>query len=215
MLVAKGFPMVVVMAADASTSDIEAVIAKVEAVGGEAFVSRGVQRTIIGLVGDVERFYALNLRALSGVHEVMRISVPFKLVSSEHHPERTTVSVGGVPIGPDTFTFIAGPCAVESYAQTLESAQMAAAAGATLLRGGAYKPRTSPYAFQGLGEEGLKILAAARGATGLPVVTEVLDTAHVEIVTKYADIIQIGARNMQNNPLLAKIGRSGRPPLLS
>jgi len=214
MLVAKGFPMVVVMAADASTSDIEAVIAKVEAVGGEAFVSRGVQRTIIGLVGDVERFYALNLRALSGVHDVMRISVPFKLVSSEHHPERTTVSVGGVPIGPDTFTFIAGPCAVESYAQTLESAQMAAAAGATLLRGGAYKPRTSPYAFQGLGEEGLKILAKVREETGLPVVTEVIDAGDVDLVADYADMLQVGTRNMQNFALLQAVGSARKPVML-
>jgi 3-deoxy-7-phosphoheptulonate synthase len=206
--------MVVVMAADASSADIEAVVARVEGAGGEAFVSRGVQRTIIGLVGDVEQFYALNLRALSGVSQVLRISAPFKLVSSENHPERTTVSVGGVPIGPETFTFIAGPCAVESYEQTLEAAQMAVAAGATLLRGGAYKPRTSPYAFQGLGEDGLKILARVREETGLPIVTEVVDANDVALVAEYADMLQVGTRNMANFALLQAVGALRKPVML-
>jgi 3-deoxy-7-phosphoheptulonate synthase len=206
--------MVVVMATDASAADIETVVAKVEGAGGEAFVSRGVQRTIIGLVGDVERFYALNLRTLSGVNQVVRISAPFKLVSSENHPERSTVSVAGVPIGPDTFTFIAGPCAVESYEQTLEAAQMAVAAGATLLRGGAYKPRTSPYAFQGLGEEGLRILARVREQTGLPVVTEIVDAADVGLFARYADMVQVGTRNMANFALLQAIGALRKPVML-
>jgi 3-deoxy-7-phosphoheptulonate synthase len=206
--------MVVVMATDASAADIEAVVAKVESAGGEAFVSRGVQRTIIGLVGDIEQFYALNLRTLSGVNEVVRISAPFKLVSSENHPERSTVSVSGVPIGPDTFTFIAGPCAVESYEQTLEAAQMAVAAGATLLRGGAYKPRTSPYAFQGLGEEGLRILARVREQTGLPVVTEIVDAADVSLFARYADMLQVGTRNMANFALLQAIGALRKPVML-
>jgi 3-deoxy-7-phosphoheptulonate synthase len=206
--------MVVVMAADATSADVEAVVAKVEAAGGDAFVSRGVQRTIIGLVGDVEQFHALNLRALPGVSHVVRISAAFKLVSREHHPDRTTVSVGGVPIGPDTFTLIAGPCAVESYDQTLEAAQMAAAAGATLLRGGAYKPRTSPYAFQGLGEEGLKILARVRDATGLPIVTEIVNAADVELVARYADMLQVGTRNMQNFTLLQAVGAVQKPVML-
>jgi 3-deoxy-7-phosphoheptulonate synthase len=206
--------MVVVMAADASPADIEAVVARVEGAGGEAFVSRGVQRTIIGLVGDVEQFYALNLRALSGVSQVLRISAPFKLVSSENHPERTTVSVGGVPIGPETFTFIAGPCAVESYEQTLEAAEMALAAGATLLRGGAYKPRTSPYAFQGLGEDGLKILARVREETGLPVVTEVVNANDVALVAQYADMLQVGTRNMANFALLQAVGALRKPVML-
>jgi 3-deoxy-7-phosphoheptulonate synthase len=206
--------MVVVMAADASSADIEAVVARVEGAGGEAFVSRGVQRTIIGLVGDVEQFYALNLRALAGVSQVLRISAAFKLVSSENHPERTTVSVGGVPIGPETFTFIAGPCAVESYEQTLDAAQMAVAAGATLLRGGAYKPRTSPYAFQGLGEDGLKILARVREETGLPVVTEVVDANDVALVAQYADMLQVGTRNMANFALLQAVGALRKPVML-
>jgi len=208
------FIMVVVMTGDASDTDIEGVVAKVEAAGGAAFVSRGVERTIVGLVGDVERFYALNLRALPGVADVVRISVPFKLVSNEHHPQRTTVSVAGVPIGPETFTFIAGPCAVESHEQTLEAAQMAAAAGATLLRGGAFKPRTSPYAFQGLGETGLEILAKVRDETGLPIVTEVVDPGDVPLVARYADMLQVGTRNMQNFALLQAVGATRMPVML-
>jgi 3-deoxy-7-phosphoheptulonate synthase len=206
--------MVVVMASDATQADVESVVAKVEEAGGSAFVSRGVERTIVGLVGDVERFYALNLRALPGVSDVVRISVPFKLVSSEHHAQRSTVTVAGVPIGPDTFTFIAGPCAVESYEQTLESAQMAVAAGATLLRGGAFKPRTSPYAFQGLGEAGLEILQKVREETGLPIVTEVVDAADVELVAEYADMLQVGTRNMQNFALLQAVGTTRLPVML-
>src|SRR5215210_1165676 len=206
--------MVVVMKPDAEADDITAVIARVESVGGEAFVSRGVTRTIIGLVGDVETFGGLNLRAMPGVHDVIRVSSPYKLVSRIHHPEMTTVYVGGVPIGPDTFTLIAGPCAVETHQQTLESAQMAQAAGATLLRGGAYKPRTSPYAFQGLGEEGLRILADVREATGLPIVTEALDEAGVDLVERYGDMLQIGARNMQNFSLLRRAGKARIPVLL-
>lgn len=206
--------MVVVMASDATDADVESVVARVEEAGGSAFVSRGVERTIVGLVGDVERFYALNLRALPGVSDVVRISVPFKLVSNEHHAQRSTVSVAGVPIGPDTFTFIAGPCAVESYGQTLESAQMAAAAGATLLRGGAFKPRTSPYAFQGLGEAGLKILQQVREETGMPVVTEVVDAADVALVARYADMLQVGTRNMQNFALLQAVGATRLPVML-
>src|SRR5689334_14920043 len=194
--------MVVVMRADATPQDIAAVVARVEAAGGEAFVSRGVQRTIVGLVGDIEAFQTLNLRAMPGVGDVVRVSKPYKLVSREHHPEATTVQVGGVPIGPDTFTLIAGPCAVETPDQTLEAAKMAQAAGASLLRGGAYKPRTSPYAFQGLGEKGLQILAEVREETGLPIVTEVVDAHDVPLVASYADMLQVGTRNMQNFALL-------------
>jgi 3-deoxy-7-phosphoheptulonate synthase len=206
--------MVVVMKPDAEPDDITAVIARVESVGGEAFVSRGVTRTIIGLVGDVETFGGLNLRAMPGVADVIRVSSPYKLVSRIHHPEMTTVYVGGVPIGPDTFTLIAGPCAVETPQQTLESAQMAQAAGATLLRGGAYKPRTSPYAFQGLGEEGLRILADVREETGLPIVTEIVDAHDVDLVASYADMLQVGTRNMANFALLQAVGQSGKPVML-
>jgi 3-deoxy-7-phosphoheptulonate synthase len=206
--------MVVVMGADAREGDVEAVVALVEAAGGSAFVSRGVTRTIVGLVGDIAHFQSLNLGSLPGVREVIRISTPYKLVSRENHPERSTVLVGGVPIGPGTLTLIAGPCAVETPEQTLESARMAQRAGATLLRGGAYKPRTSPYAFQGLGEAGLRILADVRAETGMPVVTEVVEAADVELVASYADMLQVGTRNSQNFPLLQAIGATDKPVLL-
>jgi 3-deoxy-7-phosphoheptulonate synthase len=206
--------MVVVMAQEATAQDVDAVVELVRTTGGEAFVSRGVSRTIVGLVGDIEQFQTLNLRGQSGVSDVVRISVPYKLVSRENHPDRSVVRVGGVPIGPDTLTVIAGPCAVETPQQALAAAQMAKAAGASLLRGGAYKPRTSPYAFQGLGEKGLKILADVRAETGLPVVTEVVDANDVELVSGYADMLQIGTRNMQNFALLQAAGRAGRPVML-
>ena len=206
--------MVVVMAPEATETDIDAIVELVIAAGGEAFVSRGVSRTIIGLVGDVEQFGALNLRSYHGVSDVMRISAPYKLVSREHHPSRSVISVGGVPIGPDTVTVIAGPCTVENPEQTLTAARMALAAGASLLRGGAFKPRTSPYAFQGLGEAGLRILADVRAETGLPVVTEVIDPASVDLVCSYADMLQVGTRSMQNFALLQAVGSAAKPVLL-
>ncbi|UOZ06646.1 MULTISPECIES: 3-deoxy-7-phosphoheptulonate synthase [unclassified Amycolatopsis] len=202
------------MAADATENDVEEIVDRVAAAGGEAFVSRGVSRVVVGLVGDVHRFETLNIGAMPGVHSVTRISAKFKLVSLEHHPQRSTVYVRGVPIGPDTVTLIAGPCAVETPEQTLEAARMAQAAGATLLRGGAFKPRTSPYAFQGLGELGLKILADVRAETGLPVVTEVVSAHDVPMVARYADMLQIGTRNMQNFGLLQAVGEAGKPVLL-
>jgi 3-deoxy-7-phosphoheptulonate synthase len=210
--------MVVVMSTDATSDDVAGVVARVEGAGGEAFVSRGVTRTIVGLVGDIETLGGLNLAGLPGVSNVVRITAAYKLVSRQHHPDMTTVWVGApghrVPIGPDTFTLIAGPCAVETPQQTLEAAQMAAAAGATLLRGGAYKPRTSPYAFQGLGERGLKILADVRAETGLPVVTEVVDANDVALVSEYADMLQVGTRNMANFALLQAVGACGKPVML-
>jgi 3-deoxy-7-phosphoheptulonate synthase len=208
--------MVVVMAAEATDEDVAALVSRVQEAGGEAFVSRGVTRTVVGLVGDVDLFGSLDLRAMRGVADVMRVSAPYKLVARQHHPTMTTVYVGDqrVPIGPDTFTLIAGPCAVESHEQTLEAAKMAQAAGATILRGGAYKPRTSPYAFQGLGEAGLEILADVSRQTGLPVVTEVIDAHDVERVASYADMLQVGTRNMQNFGLLQAVGAVGKPVLL-
>ncbi len=225
--------MVVVMAPEATQTDIDAIVDLVRTAGGEAFVSRGVSRTIIGLVGDVEQFGALNLRSRGGVGDVVRISVPYKLVSREHHRDRSVIRVGGVAIGPDPVTIIAGPCTVENVAigpdtvtiiagpctvknpeQTLAAARMAQAAGAALLRGGAFKPRTSPYAFQGLGEAGLKILADVRAETGLPVVTEVIDPASVDLVCSYADMLQVGTRSMQNFALLQAVGSAGKPVLL-
>ncbi len=210
--------MVVVMSPDATDEQIAHVVDRVEGVGGEAFVSKGLVRTIIGLVGDIDSFHNLNLRTLPGVADVHRISDPYKLVSRQHHPDRSTVWVGPtdhqVPIGPDTFTLIAGPCAVETAEQTLEAARMAHSAGATLLRGGAFKPRTSPYAFQGLGVAGLEILADARRITGLPIVTEVVDARDVSVVAETADMLQVGTRNMANFGLLQAVGRAGKPVLL-
>src|SRR5215831_11539425 len=197
-----GDPMVVVMAPEATQEDVDAIVELVRAAGGEAFVSRGVSRTIVGLVGDVEHFGALNLRSRSGVVDVVRISVPYKLISREHHPDRAVIRDGGVPSGPDTLTVIAGPCAVESHEQTLTAARMAKAAGASLLRGGAFKPRTSPYAYQGLGEAGLRM------------VTEVIDPDSVELVASYADMLQVGTRNMQNFALLQAVGSAAKPVLL-
>ena len=206
--------MVIVMGPDATQEDVEAIVEIIGTAGGEAFVSRGVSRTIIGLVGDVAQFATLNLRGMRGVADVMRVTAPYKLVSRDNHPERSTIRVGGVPIGPGTVTLIAGPCAVETPQQTLEAAQMAKAAGATLLRGGAYKPRTSPYAFQGLGEAGLRILADVREQTGLPIVTEVVDAHDVELVASYADMLQVGTRNAQNFALLQAVGGIGKPVML-
>ncbi len=209
--------MVVVMRPGAGPDEVDAVVSRVQAAGGSAFISRGVQRTIVGLVGDVIAFQGLNLRAMPGVGEVVRVSKPYKLVSRENHPDASTVTVGAegdVHIGPDTFVLIAGPCAVETREQTFQAAQMALDAGATMLRGGAYKPRTSPYAFQGLGLAGLEILAEARERTGLPVVTEVVDPADVKLVAEYADMLQIGTRNMQNFPLLQAVGSVSRPVML-
>ncbi|GAA2207255.1 3-deoxy-7-phosphoheptulonate synthase [Nonomuraea monospora] len=206
--------MVIVMGPEATAADIESIVSVVEAAGVEAFVSRGVRRTIVGLVGDVTQLDAASLRGMAGVRDVMRVSTPYKLVSRENHPERSTVHVGGVPIGPDTVTLIAGPCAVETPEQTLAAARMAQTAGAVLLRGGAFKPRTSPYAFQGLGEKGLRILAEVREETGLPIVTEVVDARDVAMVASYADMLQVGTRNMQNFALLQEVGAAGKPVML-
>ncbi|MFN8125819.1 MAG: 3-deoxy-7-phosphoheptulonate synthase [Candidatus Nanopelagicales bacterium] len=210
--------MVVVMDTAASDEQIDTVVTLVNGSGGEAFVSRGEQRTIIGLVGDVERFLDLNIENLPGVAETVRISTPFKLVSRDHHPQRSTVWVGEgsqrQPIGPDTITTIAGPCAVETPEQTLAAAHLAIRLGATILRGGAYKPRTSPYAFQGLGVAGLRILADVRAETGLPVVTEIVDAEDIDVVAEYADMLQVGTRNMANFALLQALGSVGKPVML-
>jgi 3-deoxy-7-phosphoheptulonate synthase len=206
--------MVIVMAPAATDGDIANVVTHIEAHGGQAFVSRGVMRTIVGVVGTEDVLETLDAGGLPGVVETMRITAPYKLVSAQNHTKRTTIRVGGVPIGPDTFTLIAGPCAVETPDQTLEAARMAKRAGATLLRGGAYKPRTSPYAFQGLGEAGLRILAEVRDAVGLPIVTEVTEVSDVDVVAQYADMLQVGTRNMQNFGLLQAVGSTGRPVML-
>jgi 3-deoxy-7-phosphoheptulonate synthase len=174
--------------------------------------------TVIGAIGDVEQdvtVEGLGLEGQPGVDRVVPILKPYKLASAQiTHGERTVLDIDGRKVGGNNFALIAGPCTVESREQTLETARVVRDAGATLLRGGAYKPRTSPYAFQGLGQEGLRLLAEAKAETGLPIVTELMDIGDLEPVLEVADVIQIGARNMQNYPLLAEIGRSGRPALL-
>ncbi|HJQ00254.1 MAG TPA: 3-deoxy-7-phosphoheptulonate synthase [Jatrophihabitans sp.] len=206
--------MVIVMSQSATQADIDAVVVQIQTHGGQAFVSRGVMRTIIGVVGEETVLETIDVSGLSGVADTKRITAPYKLVSADNHTRRSTIRVGGVPIGPDTFTLIAGPCAVETPEQTLASALLAKRAGATLLRGGAYKPRSSPYAFQGLAVTGLRILAEVREETGLPVVTEVLDVKDVDDVAEYADMLQIGARNMQNFGLLQAVGGVGKPVMI-
>jgi 3-deoxy-7-phosphoheptulonate synthase len=206
--------MVVVMRHTASDDDITKVVDAVNEVGGDAFVSRGRHQTIVGLVGDLAQFSELPLHAFPGVEDVIRVSKPYKLVSNETHPRPSTVYVGDVPIGRDTFTLIAGPCAVESQEQTEAACRMARDAGATILRGGAYKPRTSPYAFQGLGEKGLDILAGVADDLDMPFVTEVVTPADVEVVAGRADMLQVGTRNMQNFQLLREVGMAGKPVLL-
>ena len=206
--------MVVVMKATATEDDIEHVSEKVREAGGEAFVSRGASRTIIGLVGDTSRFTGLPLMTYPGVDHVIRVGKPYKMVARELHPVPTTVKVGSAAVGHDSFALIAGPCAVESEDQALAAARAAVTAGATILRGGAYKPRTSPYSFQGLGERGLEILAHCRAETGLPVVTEVIESRDVEHVAEIADCLQIGTRNMQNFALLKEVGQVQKPVLL-
>lgn len=206
--------MVVVMRAGATDADVERVAEKVREAGGEAFVSRGRVHTIIGLVGDTARFEAIPLLQLPGVERVIRVGKPYKMVARDLHPQPSTVKVGTAEVGPGSVTLIAGPCAVETEEQALASARAAKESGATILRGGAYKPRTSPYSFQGLGERGLEILAMCRAETGLPVVTEVLETRDVELVAEWADALQIGTRNMQNFALLKEVGQIHKPVLL-
>jgi 3-deoxy-7-phosphoheptulonate synthase len=206
--------MVVVMRSQASATDVDKVVKAISDVGGDAFVSRGKHQTIIGLVGDITQFAELPLHAFPGVEDVIRVSKPYKLVSNDANPRPSTVYVGDVPIGRDTLTLIAGPCAVETEEQTEAACRMAVEAGAKILRGGAYKPRTSPYAFQGLGEKGLDILHDVARDLDLPFVTEVVTTADVETVAAKADMLQIGTRNMQNFQLLKEVGMAGKPVLL-
>jgi 3-deoxy-7-phosphoheptulonate synthase len=206
--------MVVVMKRDASEADVEAVAERVRAAGGEAFVSRGTVHTIIGLVGDSERFQAIPWKQLPGVDHVIQVGKPYKMVAADLHPAPTTVNLGPTPVGRGTFTLIAGPCAVESEEQALLATKAAKAAGATVLRGDVYKPRTSPYSFQGLGERGLEVLQECRRQTGLPIVVEVVDVSQVEHVAVVADCIRVGTRNAQNFELLKEVGLARRPVML-
>jgi 3-deoxy-7-phosphoheptulonate synthase len=210
--------MMIVMKETATDEEVEAVVEKIESAGALAHRIVGARLTVIGAIGDVEQdvnVEGLGLEGQPGVDRVMPILKPYKLASSQiTHGERSVLEIGGRKVGGDNFALIAGPCTVETREQMLETARVVHDAGATLLRGGAYKPRTSPYAFQGLGQEGLRLLAEAKSETGLPIVTELMDMRDIDAVLEVADVVQIGARNMQNYPLLAEIGRSGRPALL-
>src|SRR4051812_27041101 len=208
--------MMIVMTPDATEAHIAAVRVKLETVGVHVLVMPGELTTAIGALGDPEGVRELGLEGMEGVDRVVPISRPYKLASSElAHHEPTSVPVDGRTVGGGTtFSLIAGPCTVESREQTLEIARVVRDAGAAMLRGGAFKPRTSPFAFKGLGVEGLQILAEARRETGLPVVTELLDSSHAELVAAHADVVQIGARNMQNYSLLEVAGKLGLPVLL-
>lgn len=206
--------MVIIMNTDANKEQIKKVIESVHSVGLETQVIEGESKTIVGVIGDKRLMADLAIERMDGVEKTVAISKSYKLVSSEFHPVPSIVDVDGVKIGGGNFVVMAGPCAVESREQLLEAAEIVKAGGAQFLRGGAYKPRTSPYSFQGLEVEGLKYLAEARAATGLKVVTEVTEVEAVEKVAQYADMLQIGARNMQNFRLLKEVGRSSKPVLL-
>jgi 3-deoxy-7-phosphoheptulonate synthase len=206
--------VLILMRAQAPAEEVDAVCAAVEERGFRPVKLPGEDRVAIGVLGSNPISLRDAIISMPGVVDAVPVSKPFKLVSREFHPEPTVVSVGAVKIGNDNFAVMAGPCSVESEAQLMESAEAVAKAGGHILRGGAFKPRTSPYSFRGLGEEGLKILAIARHRFGLPVVTEVMNIEDVELVSQYADMLQIGARNMQNYGLLEAAGRTMRPILL-
>ncbi|HEX4129961.1 MAG TPA: 3-deoxy-7-phosphoheptulonate synthase [Pirellulales bacterium] len=206
--------MIVVMKKNASEAEVRHTIERVEGLGMKAHVLYGVERTVVAAIGPERDGLKETLESGSGVAEVMPILAPYKMASRELKPEPSVVTARGLRVGGGHVGVIAGPCSVESEQQILEAARAIKASGATALRGGAFKPRTSPYAFQGLKEEGLKLLAAARDATGLAIVTEVLATEDVPLVSRYADVLQIGARNMQNYRLLEAVGRQPQPVLL-
>ena len=208
--------MIISMRPGATRQEVEHVTERIQEFGFKVHSIAGEERVVIGVVGvggDVTACLE-SLEATPGVEKAMRISAPYKFVSKEFRKDRTIIRVGRAEIGGDEFITMAGPCSVESEKQIMETAEAVAEAGAKLLRGGAFKPRTSPYDFQGMEEEGLKLLAKAREATGLAVITEVMSDRDVDLVAQYADVMQIGARNMQNFALLKALGRCGRPVLL-
>lgn len=202
------------MRASATEDEIQHVIDTIEEIGLKPHVSRGQERTIIGAIGDESKLRSKPIESFPGVDTVQEIQKPYKLASRQMHPENTLIDVNGIEIGGDRIVIVAGPCSVEGQEKISEVALAVKDAGASMLRGGAFKPRTSPYSFQGMGEEGLKCLAQARQETGLPVVTEVMDPRQVELVNEYADVFQIGARNVQNYDLLKEVGLTRRPVLL-
>jgi 3-deoxy-7-phosphoheptulonate synthase len=205
----------IVMNSDATEAQVRAVIDRVESVGARTHISTGEEVTVIGAIGDREHVARLELEGFPGVDRVVPILKPYKLASTQiRHGERTVLDIGGRKVGGSHFALIAGPCTVESRDQVLTAARAVRDGGASLMRGGAYKPRTSPYAFQGLGQEGLRLLAEAKEETGLPIVTELMDARDLEPVLEVADVVQIGARNMQNYSLLAEVGRANVPVLL-
>jgi 3-deoxy-7-phosphoheptulonate synthase len=206
--------MIVVMKTGSSQDEVNGVTKRIEDVGLKAHISEGVEHTVIGVLGQVFPELRDTLELLPGVEQVIPVSKPYKLASREFHPQDTIVKINGVAIGGNEIIVMAGPCAVESEDQLFATAHAVKAAGATVLRGGAFKPRTSPYQFRGLGESGLKLLAQAGKETQMPIITEVMSPDHVDLVAKYADILQIGARNMQNFVLLDEVGKTKKPVLL-
>jgi 3-deoxy-7-phosphoheptulonate synthase len=206
--------MIIVMRASASVKEIEHVTSRIDELGFQVHLSRGSERTIIGVIGDERPLDRAMFEVMEGVERTVSILPPYKLASREWRPEGSVITVGDTRIGGPRLAIMAGPCSVESRSQLLEIAHAVKEAGATLLRGGAFKPRSSPYTFQGLGVEGLELLAEAREATGLGVITEVMAPDKVELVAEYADVLQIGARNMQNYPLLQAVGKVRTPVLL-
>jgi 3-deoxy-7-phosphoheptulonate synthase len=209
--------MMIVMKASATPQDVRAVIERIESVGARAHPSAGDEVTVIGAVGDREHIARLALEGHPGVDRVVPILKPYKLASAQlrdHDGGRSVLDIGGRAVGGDHFALIAGPCTVESREQVIDAADAMLAGGATMFRGGAYKPRTSPYSFHGLGQEGLRLLQEAKDRTGLPIVTECMDARDLEAVGEVADVIQIGARNMQNYTLLTEVGRSGIPAIV-
>ena len=206
--------MVIIMSPEATLENINNVIEVIKGVGLDAKIMEGTQQKIVGVIGDKTKMISVPIDAMPGVEHSVSISKSYKLASREFHPQSSIIDVSGVKIGGDEPVIMAGPCAVESREQLLESAEIIKSGGAQFLRGGAYKPRTSPYSFQGLEEEGLKYLAEAREKTDLKIVTEVTTVEAIEVVAAYADMLQIGARNMQNFGLLKEVGKCGKPVLL-
>ncbi len=206
--------MIIVMSHQASRPQLDAVVERVKEIGLRPEVSLGEDRAVIGVIGGNAYAYREAFSHLPGIQEILQITKPFKLASREFQPRNTVVHVAGVAIGGDEVVMMAGPCSVEDELMLLETARFVAAQGARILRGGAFKPRTSPYSFQGLGEKGLQMLSAARDETGLGVVSEVVAPADVEMVARHVDMLQVGTRNMQNYALLQEVGRSGKPILL-
>jgi 3-deoxy-7-phosphoheptulonate synthase len=206
--------MIIVMQEDATEAQIETITQKVKKMGFDIHRDRGVNRTVLGVIGDTSKLDMRNLEVEEGVSEVLRVTEPYKLASRTFHPKDTVIRIGGVEIGGEEVVVMSGPCAVENEEQIHEIAELVKKAGAKVLRGGAFKPRTSPYSFQGLGEKGLKLLQSAAKKQNMLCVSEVMEVANVSMVAEYVDILQIGARNMQNYPLLKETGKADKPVLL-